>query len=236
MGAGACAPEEGASLGFRELYAVSPLGIVGAFLTGVMLGAFYAMGAVYARRSGLDLSATALFMSVVIMGGVALQWPLGRLSDRMDRRKVIVMGFAGTLIASLAIALTSGTAPLMAFGALFGGLSFALYPLCVAHTNDHLTSDQRIAASGGLVLLYSLGAAIGPSMAAIAMTFLGTSGLFLFVAVCAGTALVFGLWRQARSEPVPPHLQETYVVLPRTTPLSIEMSATPDAADESTSS
>ncbi|GLK44514.1 MULTISPECIES: MFS transporter [Novosphingobium] len=230
------APSEGASLRFRELYVVSPLGIVGALLTGVMLGAFYAMGAVYARRSGLDLSATALFMSVVIMGGVALQWPLGRLSDRMDRRKVIVMGFAGTLIASLAIALTSGTAPLMAFGALFGGLSFALYPLCVAHTNDHLTSDQRIAASGGLVLLYSLGAAIGPSMAAIAMTFLGTSGLFLFVAACAGTALAFGLWRQARSEPVPTHLQETYVVLPRTTPLSIEMSATPDAADESTSS
>lgn len=232
------APGEAASLTFRELYTVSPLGIVGAFLTGVMLGAFYAMGAVYARRSGLDLSATALFMSVVIMGGVALQWPLGRLSDRMDRRKVIVIGFGGTLAASLAIALTSASAALMAFGALFGGLSFALYPLCVAHTNDHLSSDQRIAASGGLVLLYSLGAAIGPSLSAITMTLLGTSGLFLFIAACAGAALAFGLWRQALSEPVPAHLQETYVILPRTTPLSIEMSAVPDpvAADESTHS
>ncbi|PNU06764.1 MFS transporter [Novosphingobium guangzhouense] len=226
------APDEAASLSFRELYCVSPLGIVGAFLTGVMLGAFYAMGAVYARRSGLDLSATATFMSVVILGGVALQWPLGRLSDRMDRRKVIVIGFAGTLAASLAIALTSGIVPLMAFGALFGGLSFALYPLCVAHTNDHLSSQQRVAASGGLVLLYSMGAAIGPSLGAIAMTLSGTSGLFLFVALCAGAALAFGLWRQVRSEPVPAHLQETYVVLPRTTPMSAALD--PVAADEST--
>nr|WP_314468687.1 MFS transporter [uncultured Novosphingobium sp.] len=226
------APGEASSLSFRELYAVSPLGIVGAFLTGIMLGAFYAMGAVYARRSGLDLSATALFMSVVIMGGVALQWPLGRLSDRMDRRMVIVMAFAGTLVASLAIALTEGNLPLLTFGALWGGLSFALYPLCVAHTNDHLSAEQRVAASGGLVLLYSLGAAIGPSLGALAMTLLGTAGLFLFVAACAGAALAFGLWRQVRSEPVPGHLQETYVVLPRTTPMSAALD--PVASDEST--
>lgn len=225
------APGEASSLSFRELYQVSPLGIVGAFLTGMMLGAFYAMGAVYARRSGLDLATTTLFMSMVIMGGVALQWPLGRLSDRMDRRKVIVIGFGGTLAASLAIALTTGTAPLMIFGALFGGLGFALYPLCVAHTNDHLSPGQRVAASGGLVLLYSLGAAIGPSLGALAMNVMGTAGLFLFVAVCAGAALVFGLWRQARSEPVPAHLQETYVVLPRTTPMSAALD--PVAADES---
>ncbi|WP_260929411.1 MFS transporter [Novosphingobium sp. 9] len=225
------APGEESSLPFRELYAISPLGIVGALLTGVMLGAFYAMGAVYARRSGLDLSATALFMSVVILGGVALQWPLGRLSDRMDRRKVIVIGFAGTLAASLAIALTSGVLLLMIFGALFGGLSFSLYPLCVAHTNDHLVPEQRIAASGGLVLLYSLGAAIGPALGAAAMTLLDTAGLFLFIALCAGAALAFGLWRQIRSQPVPAHSQETYVVLPRTTPMSAALD--PVAAEES---
>src|SRR5690606_35365001 len=88
----------------RELYAVSPLGVVGAALTGVMLGAFYALGAVYARRLGMELSAVAVFMSTVILGGVALQLPLGRLSDRFDRRRVIVIAFAGALLASLAIA------------------------------------------------------------------------------------------------------------------------------------
>lgn len=214
-------PDDGEGLPFRNLYRVSPLGIVGAFLTGIMLGAFYALGAVYARRLGMSLSATASFMSAVIMGGVALQWPLGRLSDRMERRKVIVFSFAGALAASLAIALFGGSGPiLLGLGALFGGFSFALYPLCAAHTNDHLSPEQRVAASGGLVMVYSLGAAIGPSAGALAMAMTGTGGLFFFITLCAAGALGFGFWRQARSEPVPAHLQESYVILPRTTPMS----------------
>ena len=75
-------------LTMKQLFRVSPLGVVGATVTGLMLGAFYALGAVYARRLGMDLSATAFFMSMVILGGVGLQWPLGWLSDRFDRRWV----------------------------------------------------------------------------------------------------------------------------------------------------
>lgn len=224
-------PDEGWALPFRELYRISPLGIVGASLTGVMLGAFYALGAVYARRLGMGLSDTALFMSMVILGGVALQWPLGWLSDRIDRRKVIVFGFGGALAASLGVvALGRPGGLLLGMGALFGGLSFALYPLCVAHTNDHLAPQQRVAASGGLVLLYSLGAALGPLAGATAMTLAGTSGLFLCIAMCAGAALAFGMWRQTQSQPVPAHRQETYVVLPRTTPMSASLD--PVAPDE----
>ncbi|AJP71249.1 MFS transporter [Sphingomonas hengshuiensis] len=214
-------PDEGTPLSVRQLYAISPLGIVGATATGVMLGAFYSLGAVYVRRLGMDLSATAWFMSIVILGGVALQWPLGRLSDRFDRRRVIVAAFGGALAACLAIALIDGPGlPLLLFGALFGGLSFALYPLCVAHTNDHLAPDQRVAASGGLVLLYSIGAAVGPLAGAAAMTLLGAPGLFLFIGLCAGTALAFGVWRQLRALPVPAERQGSYQVLPRTTPMS----------------
>lgn len=224
-------PDESTPLSIRQLYAVSPLGIVGATITGVMLGAFYALGAVHVRRLGMDLSATALFMSIVILGGVALQWPLGRLSDRFDRRRVIVAAFAGALAASLGIAAIDGPGlPLLIFGALFGGLSFALYPLCVAHTNDHLEPGQRVAASGGLVLLYSIGAAAGPLGGAAAIMLLGTSGLFLFVGLCAGAALGFGVWRQVRTPPVPAELQQNYLVLPRTTPMSAALD--PVAADD----
>jgi len=209
------------TMSMRALYAISPLGVIGAALTGAMLGAFYSLGAVYARRLGMDLSSVALFMSTVIFGGVALQWPLGILSDRFDRRRVIVVAFAGTLAAGLAAALTTEPGlPLLAFGALFGGLSFGLYPLCVAHANDHLLPGQRVAASGGLVLTYSVGAAIGPLLAALLMTVTGTAGLFLFVSVCAGAALLFGLWRQTRTAPVPADQQQTYQILPRTTPVS----------------
>ena len=228
-------PDDSSPLPVRALYAVSPLGIVGATATGLMLGAFYSLGAVFARRLGMDLGNTALFMSTVILGGVALQWPLGRLSDRIDRRKVIVFAFGGALAAALAIALLPSPRPLLlTMAALFGGLSFGLYPLCVAHTNDRLAPHQRVAASGGLVLLYSLGAAAGPSVAALAMSVIGTPGLFLFIALCAGGALGFGLWRQTRSDPVPAAQQENYVVLPRTTPMSANLDpVAPDqAADQ----
>ncbi|MET1754826.1 MFS transporter [Novosphingobium sp. RD2P27] len=214
-------PDDGAALPVRALYSASPLGIVGATVTGWMLGAFYAMGPVFLRRLGMDLSATALFMSVVIMGGVALQWPLGRLSDRFDRRKIIVVVLAGALLASLGIAVVATQGPvLLILGALFGGLSFALYPLCVAHTNDHLAPDQRVAASGGLVLLYSVGAAAGPMAGAAAVTVAGASGLFYFIALCAGGTLAFAFWRQLRALPVPLEQQQSYQVLPRTTPLA----------------
>ena len=215
------APEQGISLHMRELYAISPLGVVGAAVTGLMLGAFYALGAVYARRLGMELSSVAVFMSAVILGGVALQWPLGRLSDRFDRRRVIVIAFAGALAASLAITVLGAPGYLLlALSAVFGGLSFALYPLCVAHANDHLRPEQRVAASGGLVLTYSAGAAAGPLAGALAMTLAGAAGLFAFIAICAAGALAFGLWRQARTLPVPAAQQQNYQILPRTTPVS----------------
>lgn len=218
-------------LGIGRLYAISPLGIVGSAATGLMLGAFYALGAVYVRRLGLDLSETALFMSIAILGGVALQWPLGRLSDRFDRRRVIVATFAGAVGASVGIALIGAPGgPLLLLGALYGGFSFALYPLCVAHTNDHLTAEQRVAASGGLVLAYSAGAAIGPVGAASTMTLLGPKGLFLFVAACAGGALLFAMWRQWAGAPVPEDEQQPYQILPRTTPMSAALD--PLAPDE----
>ena len=208
-------------LSVRELFAISPLGIVGATITGLMLGAFYSLGALYARRLGMELSSVAVFMSTVIFGGVALQWPLGLLSDRFDRRRVIVSAFAGALVAGIGLAMITVPGPaLLALGAMFGGLSFALYPLCVAHANDHLQPEQRIAASGRLVLAYSAGAAAGPLGAAMVMTAAGTPGLFLFIAICAGGALLFGLWRQLRALPIPADLQQGYQILPRTTPMS----------------
>ncbi len=209
------------ALSMRGLYTASPLGMVGAAITGVMLGAFFGLGAVYARRIGLDLAATAAFMSTVILGGVVLQWPLGWLSDRFDRRAVILGVFAGTAAVALAIALLGAPGMLLLpMAGLFGGLSFALYPLCVAHTNDRLTTAERVGASAGLVLVYSAGAAAGPLAGAASMSALGATGLFLFVTACAAGALAFGLWRVAVRPPPPSERQQSYQPLPQTTPMS----------------
>jgi len=210
--------EEADSLPLRRLFEASPLGVVGAGITGLLLGAFYGLAAIYARRLGLSLADTATFMTVVILGGVALQWPLGRLSDRYDRRRVIVGGFAVTLAVSAGLALQPLGIVLLALGFLFGGLSFALYPLSVAHANDRLLPSERVTASGQLVLLYSAGAAAGPIAGATAMTIAGAGGLFLFIALAAAAMLAFGLWRLAATDAVPTEAQQDFQILPRTTP------------------
>lgn len=209
------------AISVSRLYAISPLGFVGAGTTGIILGAFYGLGAVYARHMGMDLASTAAFMSAVIVGGVALQWPLGRLSDHFDRRHVILGAFTAAAIISCILAV-AGHADMwrLPLGGVFGGLSFALYPLCVAHTNDHLKPEQRVGASGGLVLIYSAGAAIGPLTGALTMSIWGAAGLFWFIGLCALGAAVFGLWRVVARQPVPSELQRRYQLLPRTTPMS----------------
>ncbi len=224
------APVEASAFSIRSLLAASPLGAWGAVATGLMLGAFYGLAAVHVRRLGLDLPETARFMMFVILGGVALQWPLGRLSDRHDRRQVIIGSFAAAALVSVALSLGQDGLWLTGLGALFGGLSFALYPLCVAHCNDRLLETERVAASGRLVLLYSLGAALGPLLAGGAMTAFGTGGLFLFIALCAGLAMTVGLWRQRASEPVPVRYQQDFQILPRTTPMASLLD--PNSADE----
>jgi MFS family permease len=208
-------------LSMRRLYAVSPLGVVGATVNGIMLGAFYALGAVHVRRLGMDVSDAALFMSAVIMGGVVLQWPLGLLSDLFDRRRVIVGCFAAAFFLAAALA-TFGESvfALMTLGVAFGGVAFALYPLSVAHTNDHLSSEERVGASGGLVLAYSVGAALGPLAGAAAMDATGDIGLFGFIALSAAGAALFAAWREWRGVPVPSGRQQPFQTLPGTTPMS----------------
>lgn len=207
----------------RQLYATSPLGLVGAAVTGLMLGAFYGMGAIHAARVGMSNLVIATFMGSVIAGGVALQWPLGKLSDRFDRRVVIVLCFAAALVICLAMSVVVEPSLFIGLGALFGGFAFALYPLCVAHTNDHLAQSERTGATGGLILAYSVGAAAGPMASSFAMLVLGPGGLYAFIAAAAALALGFGMWRQLVAAPVPDAEQRAFQVLPRTTPMAAAM-------------
>lgn len=204
----------------KRLYAASPLGIVGTLATGVMLGAFYGLGAVFAQRSGMPLSQVALFTSIVIAGGVALQYPLGFLSDRYDRRRVIIYSMLATAGISLLLALAEGPGAIFVLGGLFGGFVFALYPLCVAHSNDHLDESERVGASSGLVLVYSAGAVAGPQLGSIAMASFGPAGLFAAIGVVAFAGMLFGIWRTFMRMPVPSADQQSFQSLPRTTPVA----------------
>ncbi|MCB2074643.1 MAG: MFS transporter [Novosphingobium sp.] len=212
--------EEVQTFRLGRLYATSPLGLFGVASTGAMLGAFYAMAAIHAQRIGMSNLAIASLLSSVIAGGIVLQWPLGRLSDRFDRRKVIVLSFAAVGAICGCMVVVTDAALFTILGVAFGGFVFALYPLCVAHTNDHLVPTERTGATGTLVLTYSIGAAAGPIASSVCMTLFGPGGLYAFIGGVAFLAFLFGIWRQFVAVPVPGEEQRAFQVLPRTTPMA----------------
>ena len=167
------APEFSASssVSLKELYRISPLGIVGMFGVGMVSAALFGVAPLYASQSGMDTAEISYFMLAPVLATVLLQWPIGRLSDSFDRRKVILVV---TILAAAAAVLCIYMARIstfnlyIAFG-LFGGFSLPMYALCIAHTNDHLDPSQMVAASGGLILAGGIGSIFGPVGVALAM-------------------------------------------------------------------
>ncbi|WP_113913349.1 MFS transporter [Roseovarius dicentrarchi] len=215
------------ALRVRDLYAASQVGVVGAAVAGLMVGSFYALGVVFARRIGLSVPEAAMFMSVVVLGGLAAQVPMGMLADRFDRR--IVM--AGALLAvggawvALAGFMASGVPliVLLAVALAFGGAMSSVYPLCVAQTFDRLERQYYIAAAGRLVMVYSIGATIGPLLASGLMAVFGPSSFFMFESSVAILYALFVLVRVARSPCLPAEEREPYVTLPDVTPVAMAL-------------
>lgn len=208
-------------LGMRALLRISPLGIIGCFAVGMSNGAFWGMAPIFAHAIGLSVADIAIFMSVVILGGIAGQWPVGQLSDMLDRRIVIVIGSVFCAILSAAIYLCSRQSELVLFslGFLFGGFALTLYSLCVAHTDDTMERTDLVEASGALLGAFGLGAIFGPAASSLVMTAIGAEGLFLYIAavtVCLGG---FSLYRILTHAPVPTRQKNKFVAVPETTPI-----------------
>jgi MFS family permease len=212
-------------IGLRELYRGSPLGVIGGFGTGIANGTLLGMGAVFAAGIGLPIDQVAYFMMAAIFGGMLLQWPIGHLSDRFDRRRVItVVTFLSAASALLALPYVEppGLALFVLIG-LFGGLHMPMYSLCIAHTNDHLKPEQMVAASGRLMLIFGCGSSLGPLTAALLMDAVGPGGFFWWLAIIHGAIGVFALYRMLRRAPTPLAEQGPFVpVPPRASPVSAE--------------
>ena len=187
------------------LFANSPVGFVGCFIVGLSNGAFWALSPMFAHGSGMGVRGIALFMSAVVIGGAAGQWPLGWLSDRMDRRRVIVGCCLGA--ATVAGALTQGpfAVPWMIFAlaSAWGAFAFSLYAISVAHSNDFAQPDSYVEISSGLLLLYGVGAVVGPLFVAPMLTRIGPSALFGSTFVVHLLLAVFTVWRICQRAPVP---------------------------------
>ncbi len=195
------------------LFRLSPIGVVGACFVGMQQGAFWSLGPVFAERIGLDTLAITLFMSTAVLGGAIGQWPLGKLSDRIDRRKVLV----GACIAAAAIGVsirfvypTLGEGILL-LNLLWGITAFPLYAICAAHMNDHVEEGGFVEASSGLLLIFAIGAILGPLIVSPFMTLRTPYALFGWIAAFQLLLAVFAVYRMRVRGRVPESERSNFV-------------------------
>ena len=207
--------EAPARLSVRELFGLSPLGLSVSFLNGLSQGAFYVGLGLFGVAIGLPASQVGLLVAAGTLGGVLGQFPLGALSDRIDRRLVIAGAAGVALIACLAVWMTAtrlADGPLLyAAVALVGAFTLPLYSLGVAHTNDRLAPAQMVAASGGLVLVMNVGIVLGPPAGGLAITYLGAPALFACLALLQGATALLAVYRLVSGEK---RAEETGTALP----------------------
>jgi MFS family permease len=227
-------PQKPRPLPIRHLFQISPLGFVSCLAYGVAIGAWWALAPVFAAKIDLDTDDVALFMALSILGGGIMQWPIGRISDRFDRRTVLTVTCFTSCALSVAVAIVGEFQPtwLFATAIVFGAASFPIYALSVSHANDYVEAEERVVVSGTLLLIYGAGAVIGPLIVGPLMQHYMPEALFYHIAVTFGCVGIYGLWRMTRRAAVPLEDQTAFVPAPNTTPLVMELDPESPPADE----
>ena len=187
------------------LFTNSPVGFVACLAVGVCNGAFWALSPMFAHDSGMGVRGIALFMSATVIGGAIGQWPFGWLSDNMDRRRVIVACCVGASLIAAALTQAPFAAPwmMLALAAAWGACAFSLYAISVAHSNDFAEADSYVEVSSGLLLLFGIGAVIGPLLIAPLLAWLGPWALYGSTLVVHALLAVYALWRISQRAPAP---------------------------------
>ncbi|HSJ33442.1 MAG TPA: MFS transporter [Acidimicrobiia bacterium] len=200
---------------YRLILHTAPIGLIGALITGAANGAVLGMGAVWGAAEGLSVDRIAVLLTLALVGGVVLQWPLGALSDLVSRRRVI---FAVTVAAALAAAglamLDAGQGWALVVMLLLGGFSFPMYSLSGSHVNDLMGAEHAVGASSAIMLANGIGAVAGPFGASVVMTAAGPSGLWMFVAAVHGVLGVYAGWRIIRRWNIPAPGKRPYLPYP----------------------
>ncbi|OOG25375.1 MFS transporter [Thioalkalivibrio denitrificans] len=227
-------PVEAPHFPLKGLFRRSPVGFVGSLVSGLITGTFWGLSAVFALAVGLDELGVALFISAVIFGGALLQWPIGHLSDNRDRRVVLVVVCLLGAIAATAIFAVAGvsTTALLVAAVLYGGFSFTLYALSVAHTHDRVDVHHVLEATRGLLLLNGIGAALGPILAGLIMHFTDTRTFPLVLGVLLVILALFIQHRIRIDRPVVPEEQGEFVPVTRTSPVAAELDPRTDMEPE----
>ena len=186
-------------LPIQHLFRTSPLGCVGLFLLGGVFSALFGMASVWGSEIGLSVKNISIFIGSIYLGGLVLQYPIGWVSDRQDRRSLImVLSAAGAVVAFAGMILPWSMIFLASIAFFAGGIANPLYSLMVAYVNDYLESDQMAGASAGLLFIYGLGSIGGPLITGWLMALVGPSGFFLFIALLFTATALYALYRMSR--------------------------------------
>jgi MFS family permease len=204
---------------------LSPLSLTAATGAGVANGAFLALGPFFAAGLGMQPLAVGLFMGTALLAGLGMQWPIGWLSDRIDRR-LVMAGICLAAAAAAAALFVAGTAamtflPLM--GVLYGGFAFPLYAQAVAHANDYAEPGEFPSISAGLLLANGVGAALAPLVAGIVMANFGLPSLFVVSGGVMISLGAFAIYRRQLRASLPTEQQTPFAFVPATTPVSTKL-------------
>lgn len=220
-------------MSFGRLFRVSPLGCVGIFLMGGVFSALFGMASVWGSARGMTVAEISSFVAAIYIGGLLLQFPMGWLSDRTDRRRlVLILAVIGVLTIAATLLAQPGFWGLLLAGALMGGVANPIYALLLAYTNDYLDTSDMAAASAGLLFINGVGAISGPPLTGWLMGLIGPDGFWVYIGVLMVTLSGYAAWRMTRRTPIGVAATGNFAVIsPQATGLAVE-AVLDDAQDE----
>jgi MFS family permease len=228
------APPEEVKVDLPRVWRISPLGSMGCIIVGLSNSAFRSLSPVYAEQLGMSVADVVTFVSVGIIGGGIIQYPLGYLSDRWDRRKVLLVTTIGSLVTGLALGLFAGGDPLVNFALvfIFGSFAMPMYSLSAAHANDRAGPGEFVLVNAALMLFYSFGAIGGPFAAATFMQWFGPTALFFFTTAIYAVFTVLIIYRMGARASVPSGARGKFTALLRTSTIFAKLARRPESHDK----
>jgi MFS family permease len=227
-------PPDDVKLDLGRAWRISPLASIGCIFVGVTNSAFRTLSPVYAEQLGMSVTDVVTFMSVSIIGGAVIQYPLGYLSDRWDRRMVLLLTSGCALASALALATFAGSDPLTNFVIvfIFGSFAMPLFSLSAAHANDRADKSEYVLVNAALMLFYSFGAIGGPFAASSVMQLFGPAALFLFCATVYAVFILVILYRMSARSAVPDSRRGRFIALLRTSTVFARLARRSGDADK----
>ncbi|MDB4198539.1 MFS transporter [Ascidiaceihabitans sp.] len=214
------------AMSLRELMGFSPLGCVGMFLLGGVFSAQFGMASVYGSEAGLSVGEISTFVATIFIGGMITQYPIGWLSDRMDRRALIALTAAvGALGASIGVMSNGDFTLILVAAFLMGSTSNPLYSLLLAYTNDFLDHEDMAAGSGGMIFLNGLGAVSGPLITGWMIGVFGPSGFYMLIGVLFSMLAIYAVYRATQRPAIPVDETGSFVAMSQSamTPVAMEI-------------